>query len=523
MATVESCTYEEVPYDSHPFHYTHPSTLSTLGTLVGMRPPAVETCRVLELGCADGGNLIPMAYSLPRATVLGIDLSPRQVAIGQKVVDALGIKNLDLRAMSILDFPDDAGTFDYIICHGVYSWVPSVVQDKILEISSKHLAPQGLAYISYNTFPGWHVRRMVREMMCFHVKRFEDRGERVKQAREFLEFLTTNVRLPKGLYAYLLKEEAETLRQQPDYYLLHEHLEDINEPVYFYQFAERAAAQGLQCIGEPKYGDLIGKAPDDVKEVLDRWTTDPVEVEQYLDFIRDRTFRRTVLCHRNVPTSPHLSLDALAGLYVLAHCRPASATPDLWTTRPEDFRTPDGIEVTTDHPLAKLTLVTLAEMFPRSVRFDELWSLVEQKMAAAPTTDDQRVQTDRRTFAQLLLNSYIAGLVEMHTHPAAYAVEASDRPVASAVARLQARHTTRVANLRHYMTDLNDFDLVVLRNLDGTRDRAALVEVLGHAIASGELRRGDDAPQDDRPLQQLLDELLEPSLRRLANQALLVA
>ncbi|HEX4128839.1 MAG TPA: class I SAM-dependent methyltransferase [Pirellulales bacterium] len=521
MLDVETCTYEEVPYDSHPFHYTHPSALATLGTLVGIKPPPVETCRVLELGCADGGNLIPMAYSLPRAQLVGIDLSPRQVAMGQRVVDMLGIKNLDLRAMSILDVPDDVGTFDYILCHGVYSWVPPVVQDKILAISSRHLAPHGLAYISYNTFPGWHVRRMVREMMCFHVKRFEDKAVRVREAREFLDFLTTNVRLPKGLYAHLLKEEAEALRNQPDYYLLHEHLEDINEPLYFYQFAERAAAKGLQCIGEPKYGDLVGKCPDDVKETLGRWTSDPIEIEQYLDFIRDRTFRRTVLCHSDIAMSPHLSVDALAELYIVAHCQPARAEPDVWSTAPEDFRTPDGIEVTSDHPLAKLALVTLAQVFPRPVRLDELWQQVERQLVARPTLDDTRLQIDRRTLAQLVLNSYIAGLVELHTYAAPYVVEPTERPVASAVARLQARHTSRVATLRHYMTDLSDFDVAVLRNLDGSRDRAALVEALGHAVASGELQH--EAKPDSPPLPAVLDELLGPSLQRLANKALLVA
>src|SRR5262245_16820704 len=167
-------SYEEVPYESKPIPGSHPDSLATMAILCGMQPPPIDRCRVLELGCAAGGNLLPMAQTVPDGRFVGIDLSPRQVADGQALIDALGLTNLELRALSILDVGEDFGTFDYIICHGVFSWVPREVQDKILAICRRHLAPNGVAYVSYNTYPGWHLRGMVRDMLTYHARQFED-------------------------------------------------------------------------------------------------------------------------------------------------------------------------------------------------------------------------------------------------------------------------------------------------------------------------------------------------------------
>src|SRR6267142_1438469 len=164
MQPTPRTSYDEVPYDSKAFSETHPDRLATVATLFGMQPADVEHCRVLELGCADGSNLIPMAVGLPESAFAGIDLSPRQVGDGQATIATLGLKNVTLRVGSILDVGADEGIFDYIVCHGVYSWVPPEVQNRILTICNRNLAPNGVAYVSYNTYPGWHVRGMVRDL-----------------------------------------------------------------------------------------------------------------------------------------------------------------------------------------------------------------------------------------------------------------------------------------------------------------------------------------------------------------------
>src|SRR5438552_3279175 len=115
-------SYEEMPYESKPVYRTHPDGLATVAAIFGVQAPAIDRCRVLELGGASGGNLIPMALTLPKSEFVGIDLSPRQISDGQQIVDAIGLRNIQLKAMSLMELDESFGQFDYIICHGVYSW-----------------------------------------------------------------------------------------------------------------------------------------------------------------------------------------------------------------------------------------------------------------------------------------------------------------------------------------------------------------------------------------------------------------
>ena len=149
-------SYDQVPYPSYVHAQTHPDRLASIAVLFGITPAQVESARVLELACGQGGNLIPIACSFPKSTCLGIDLSEKQIASGREIIDRLGLPNIELQAESILDFRKEAGTFDYIIAHGVFSWVPGRVRDKILAICGQNLSPRGIAYVNYNTFPGWH-------------------------------------------------------------------------------------------------------------------------------------------------------------------------------------------------------------------------------------------------------------------------------------------------------------------------------------------------------------------------------
>ena len=136
-----------------------------------------------------GGNLLVMAQDHPGSRFIGIDSSSRQIADGWKRIDLLGLKNLQLKQMDILDIEDGLGQFDYIISHGVYSWVPAPVQNRMLEICQRHLAPNGVAYISYNTYPGWHVRGLVRDIMLYRGMQFSDPATRLAQAKSLVEFV----------------------------------------------------------------------------------------------------------------------------------------------------------------------------------------------------------------------------------------------------------------------------------------------------------------------------------------------
>jgi methyltransferase-like protein len=521
MSETLQATYDELPYVSRPRYATHPDCLATVATLLGMRPAPPDRCRVLELGCATGGNLIALAEALPGSRFVGIDLSPRQVDQGQAVVRALGLNNVELRALSILDVDDSFGAFDYVVCDGVYSWVPEAVREKILAVCKRNLAPEGVAYVSYNTYPGWHQRGLVRGLLTFHARRFAALHDRVRQARAFLDFLVRSVPDPDGTYGRLLREEADLLARSGDSYVFHEHLEEENCPVYFREFAGRAAAHGLQYLEDAwSHTRLAGLDPE-LEAALRQWSADKIDLEQYLDFLHNGTFRRSLLCHDGVALSRTPSPDLLFDLHATALARPVSAQPGVCSTAAEEFRTERGKSVSTNIPPVKAALLALFEAWPGALSFDAVWAAARQRLGRGAAAEEEG---GRGLLAQALLQLYLSNLVALHVHPPPFVMEPGDRPLASPLARLQAADGDRVTSRLHKLVDLEGVDRHVLLCLDGTRDRAAIVDALAEAVTSGrvELRHDGRPLRDAEEVRALVGAALGPSLRRLAGSALLI-
>lgn len=523
MSAPQATSYDQIPYGNRACTPSHPDALATPALLFGMRPAPVEKCRVLELGCARGGNLIPMAASLPGSEFVGLDLSSKQIADGQRVAEQLRLDNLSLRAMSVLDVDDDLGRFDYIICHGVYCWVPDAVQEKILSICSRNLAPHGVAYVSYNTYPGWHMRGMIREMMRYHVQQFDDAATQLHQARGFLEFLAKShlEHSPDSVYGQLVKEEREQL-DNDDWYVYHEYLEEDNRPLYFHEFAQRAAGHGLQYLWEAGPSALAGSLPAELRTILNRLATDLIRSEQYFDFFRNRHFRRTLLCHGNVELDRAVHLKDLRPFHLVGRAKPVSTQPDLHSPKVERFLPPDvGPTISTNSPIVKTALVVLFELFPHSVAFTDLCDLVAERLAALRSDAPTDCLAD--DLSQALAQCYMNEFVELHTYCPKLASEPAEFPVASPFARIQSVDDDLVTNLRHLSVKLDDFDRAVLQRLDGRHDRAALVDELERMTASGELllHENDRPVHDAATIRQLAAEWLEGSLRRLAACALL--
>ncbi len=264
---VGAASYDEVPYRGKPFRQTHPENLATIAHLLSLPSPDIHRARVLELGCCDGGNLLPMAVDFPEAHFVGIDYSKVQIELGRKAVAELGVKNLDLRDLSILDVADDFGEFDYIISHGVFSWVPDDVAHKMLDICAKHLSPDGIAYINYNTYPGWYMRAAVRDMMRYHALRFDSAPRRIEEARLMLGWVAQNVHgFNAEAYGTALKNEAELLapRLGVDLRALlgGEAVTEDTAPVQPLLFAaEHALARGLPSLYTPPRYSSSRKSP----------------------------------------------------------------------------------------------------------------------------------------------------------------------------------------------------------------------------------------------------------------------
>ena len=305
---IQQEVYEQLGYISYPFPYTTPSFLETRARLMGVVPAESRTARVLELGSTFGGNIISQALFQPESTFVGVELSTSQVDLGQAIIESCEIPNVSLIAMDIANIDKSFGTFDYIIVHGMYSWVNDVVKDHILRICSENLADNGIAYISYNTFPGWHVMEEVRQLMLFANRHLEGwtHNKKVQHAKYIASVIGTEILNYNDLKQKNQKflQALKRTIQKDDYYVGHDHLEPHNDPVYFHQFIEHARKYDLSYLCD---ADLTLSAVSTYDKVLNsrlkKLAPDSrIEQEQYLDFIVDTSFRKSIFCKSKLAT-----------------------------------------------------------------------------------------------------------------------------------------------------------------------------------------------------------------------------
>jgi len=479
---------------------THPDRLATIATLLGIRAAPPAECRVLELGCGDGGNLIPMALGLSGSSFTGIDLAAQAIEQGRGVVNALGLQNITLLALDLMEAGPELGEFDYIIAHGVYSWVPENVRERLLHICRVNLGPRGVAYVSYNAYPGFHRREMFREMMLYNVDGVEDPADRVRRAIGFIKWLD-QCRPESQLTRALLAEELHHLTENDWWYVYHDDLAQTNHAEYIHEFVARARDHGLEYLGEADFLEMQSEIyADSTVETLRRFAQgDVVRKEQYLDFIKGRRFRQTLLCRGEAELHRAPRPEQLTTLYFASTASPVSAAPDLRPGAWEEFRGPRGAAMRTDDRQVKTALARLNGIWPQSMLFADL--LAEAGGEAEP-------------LAEALLQAYSAGLLEVSIRPHQFTAHAGERPAASPLTRLQAKEGSMVTNLRHTTAELaDDADRCLVQLLDGTCDRSALAAAL-HLFVRSRAIPG---------VEPVTLESLDTRLARLARQALLVA
>jgi len=439
-----------------------------------------------------------MAVALPQAQFVGIDLSPVQVAQGQALIQALGLDNITLHVRSILEVDGTLGRFDYVLAHGVYSWVPDEVQEKMLAICASQLSAEGVAYVSYNTLPGWHMRAMVRDLMRYHAMQFEDPGQRVRQARAILDFLARSVPTQDSAYGLLLKGELENLRAAPDYYILHEHLEDINQPIYFHDFVARAQRHGLQYLAEADFSSMLdSRLTPEVAGTLRQISSDQVQQEQFMDFLHNRTFRQTLLVRGDRALQRQIRPEQVCNLWVSGQLAPTHLRPDLRGDGEECFGAPGGGQLKTCQRVTKAAVIVLARHWPAALAFDDLLQAAldlagldahTAAQADGPAGGQAPALTPREVLASDVLQCHLAGLLALHGGPSPFVPAAGERPRASALARWQAAHgMPYLTTLQHTPIGYDAPMGRLLQLLDGSRDRATLGRDAAAHLQSGSL------------------------------------
>jgi methyltransferase-like protein/2-polyprenyl-3-methyl-5-hydroxy-6-metoxy-1,4-benzoquinol methylase len=490
-------SYDQIAYPGYPYPATHPDLLAAIGILSGMEPPAIRSCRVLEVGCGDGSNIIPMAITLPDAEFVGIDLAEKPISQAQGIIDRTAITNISVKAMDLLKFTLDFGQFDYIIAHGFYSWVPTPLQEKLFRVCEQQLTPNGIAFISYNTYPAAYFRQACRDAMLFHLKTTGEPDDRVHQAKSVLELMVDSIE-EKDTWKAVVRDELSRISKRDDNVIYHDELNEIYSPAYFADFIACAGRYGLQFLGEASLHETV-PAPlrAELEQRLRQIVGDDLTAyHQYLDFIQFRGFRRTLLCRSAVSLRRDVQRERLPTLFLASPLRETSRKPDGKVT----FKNQQGHgSVETDHSVMIAAIQRLARIWPRAESFEDL---LQQVITRVPS---EALADARSTLMEVVLLLISKTLVQCRTQDLPVPASVSNRPVASPLARLQAESGTVLTTLMHTNIEIEDpRTLEFLRLLDGSHDRRAL---------AAWLRTGSPGISVDDMLKQVNNHLEE--FRRL--------
>ncbi len=495
-------TYDELPYDSLPLPETQPDFLAAVAWLHGFEAPDPRRARILELGCAQGGNLIPLAWRWPESDCVGVELSRVQAEAGAAFIAELGIRNVRILHGDLAALPDDLGQFDYIIAHGVFSWVPPAVRQALLDVCRSHLSAQGVAYISFNVASGWARLQPLRAALIERTQAELSAPERHGQALRVLDELEAESSDPA-----LLKEIAYLKTAAPSY-LFHEYLADFNMPMAFGEFAAQLDAHGLRYIGEagPRHAvveleDAWGLIPE---SMAGRW----LDAEVALDEAHATRFRRALVAREDAPCAQPPHADALTELAFYADLH-SDDEIDLEEANEQCFTHPAGYRFPAAQPVIKAALMALSTHYPQALTYPELLAAARQVLAEYGVAGDIDEAAFRDALFQLVMAHGVMPTMDTDVH----AGEPGEHPCAHALARLQANSPGWVVSgTRHVALELDEPARILLGLLDGS----CTIDELADSMQARLAQAGQELSRET------IRELTHQQLWLFARQGLLV-
>ncbi len=508
----------KLPNISYSNFYANPSYVRTLSKLVGLEAASLSTAKILELGCASGGNILPFALKYPDSHTIGIDLSNDLIAIGNEMKLSLNLSNIDLICCDIQDLDTSFGTFDYIIVHDVFSCVTDEIRLKILTICKENLNENGLAYISYNALPGWNNLATVRDLALFHSNNFEGLPEKINQIRLLFDFLKEAVKESDSAYAKLMFETKELLQDKPDFSVVHDFLQTYNKAFYFSAFMEEATKVGLQYVVDAEiskmyihnYSKIISDKLGGIEEV--------VRMEQYLDFITNRAFRQTILCHNHRIINRKIPLDNLVNYYFRMNL---VSSPDEESDKEAIFYLNNNPEdsIATVNPMLKAIFKVFSENYGY-LSFRDLVSLSNNKLAEIN-------QSELEAQAKVsLMDLFLKGKIDIRSDFISTSSYGMDTPKVWEYVTAQASYLKQkiITNLYFESVQLSLFEYYLVRYMDGNNTKEVVISKMLDHFKNGDLissYKGTKVTSDEK-LKGIISLAYLDALEKFRDQALLV-
>jgi len=455
--------YDLLQYKSYPFAHATAANMFALAKFLGHNSPDFKTARVLEVGCASGGNIISQAYDYPDSTFCGIDYSKTQIEDGRKTLAKLKLDNIELLYQSISEFKAADLEFDYIICHGVFSWVDEATQHDLLKLCQKKLSKNGIVYISYNTKPGWNAVQTVRDMMRFHSRKEVSPQSRIESSRKFLNQIERLNRGKQNAYSQFLKEELIKVSKSEDYYFYHEYLEKDNTAFYFKDLVEKVNSFGFDYLSETELKtSYMGSYPKDVQDSF-KGITDKIELEQSLDYVRNRRFRSSLFIKSKNALNIMKKPNRMEEFYFTTKLKMERSEKGLIFTM-------GNVTIANAPKTTNEALAILVKRFQKPLFFGQWVTMVSEKLGK------DKVSVSEFIIKEMNLERLInLGIVGLHSDEKLATLDIQNKPKGYEVARQLAMTSKKVTNAYHQVVELSEKDRQFFSCLEGVKTQDELV------------------------------------------------
>ncbi|MDF1751212.1 MAG: class I SAM-dependent methyltransferase [Verrucomicrobiales bacterium] len=493
----------------------HPSSVAARATLFGVPFTPIATSRVLEVDCADGGNLLSIAASLPESTCVGVSGSATGAESGRALAEAAGLGHVTI----LTDLNDIEGSFDYIFLRNQFSRIDPAQRSELIASYRDRLSEHGILIVDLVCQPGWGYLEPIREQLRYHTRNIADPHEKMLAGRQFLAALAQSI--PNGLELYRAMAESEwkSSMNVPDANFALEYFSDDLHPCYFREFNEALTGAGMQYLCELSIGSMkINQFPQALGAILPE-NHGLADSEQYLDFATNRTRRNSLLCRDSVVVDRAIKIENSSPLYFSVLGLPDDPNK-VFAEEETVLNGPGGASVTIKTKAGKAALLTMSLNFPKRFSLPELFSAVEQKLGEL--TDE-----DKSYITETIVACAVLDIVQIDANEGNSCFELSDRPVAAPLVRAQLAtgQLPYLSSLQHRSIGYDQVAAALLTLLDGTNGRDALVGKIKEMIASGDLSvtKDGEATTDEEVIAQAAEQRADAFLTGFLSSGLISA
>lgn len=434
-----------------------------------------------ELGCGDGANLLPIAFYHPDSTFIGIDNAESELSRASEGARQIGLQNIQFVQPDVRDLePAEFAPCDYIIAHGLYSWVSDDTRESILQFCQNCLSPTGLAYISYNAQPGWASRGLVRDILLrsrtVQQAAIEDKANKAMEVAS--QLLDT---LPSRDYAYaaLLADELQRVRDGKPFYVFHEYLEEFNEGFWLRDFVEHARQNDLNYVCDAQFSQWEGQIPKELRLTLSQAGLDPIEQEETADLLCNRYFHASILCRSDAPREPRSHQEMFEHVYIASSLCAESDPFDLTEGVVELFIGAHDQEITLDVSITKAAVVLLAAQWPAGMQLKTLFQKAAKLLIEHGCEVLDKAQTQ---LVEEMITLFEVGAINLRLKEPNFNMTTSEYPKIHALARYEIGHSEALTTPYHLPLTLNMQMLEVARVMDGSKSKNEIKQLFSEEI-----------------------------------------